>query len=267
MTAIALACTAPSSARAQEPPASERVQTAPDARTQGSGVAVVAIGAPLAAGAAWPLAQSVYASAALRPAAVDEAHARVLAGEAPPPNAPRELRDLAETRAALRGDDAPSRAILGSIANTFHLRGIVAVEMSADAKPIAHVFLADTGAFDAARYEPDRDASDASNAPRWSGAVASLERSFAASGPIQGIHAPALATTPVPGAGTAGSPAATTRQTGATKGEERGAHHPFYTSPWFWGAVGAAAFGGAAVYFATRDNGPDTIHLQMQVPK
>jgi len=31
--------------------------------------------------------------------------------------------------------------------------------------------------------------------------------------------------------------------------------------------VGAAVFGGAAVYFATRDNSNDTIHLELQVPK
>ena len=42
---------------------------------------------------------------------------------------------------------------------------------------------------------------------------------------------------------------------------------PFYVSPWFWGAVGAAVFGGVAVYFATRDNTTGAIHLEMQVPK
>jgi hypothetical protein len=31
--------------------------------------------------------------------------------------------------------------------------------------------------------------------------------------------------------------------------------------------VGAAAFGGVAVYFATRDTQTDTIHLELQVPK
>jgi len=40
----------------------------------------------------------------------------------------------------------------------------------------------------------------------------------------------------------------------------------FYESGWFWGALGAAAFAGGAVYFATRDNGPVPIHLEMQVP-
>jgi hypothetical protein len=42
---------------------------------------------------------------------------------------------------------------------------------------------------------------------------------------------------------------------------------PFYLSPWFWGAVGAAAFGAGAIYFATRDNGSSSIQLQVQVPK
>ena len=81
----------------------------------------------------------------------------------------------------------------------------------------------------------------------WSGTVASLDRAYGIGGPE---HGPALATSEVPPP----PPPATES-------------HPFYTSPWFWGAVGAAAFGGVAVYFATRDNSTDTIHLELQVPK
>jgi hypothetical protein len=42
---------------------------------------------------------------------------------------------------------------------------------------------------------------------------------------------------------------------------------PFYKSTWFWGAVGAAALIGGAIYFASSPDTVDNkIHLQMQVP-
>ncbi len=41
---------------------------------------------------------------------------------------------------------------------------------------------------------------------------------------------------------------------------------PFYQSTWFWGAIGAMAFAGGALYLVSRDNGSQTIHLEMQVP-
>ena len=42
---------------------------------------------------------------------------------------------------------------------------------------------------------------------------------------------------------------------------------PFYTSPWFWGAVAVAAFAGAAFYFVSRGSSDPTISLEVQVPK
>jgi hypothetical protein len=66
----------------------------------------------------------------------------------------------------------------------------------------------------------------------------------------EGATAPALAFSPLP-----------------PEAPKKEGSHPFYTSPWFWGAVGAAVFGGTAVYFATRDNSSSTIHLELQVPK
>ena len=259
------------------------------------GLAVLAM--PGAGAAAWTLAQSIYATDALRPIALDEAHARVLAGEPAPAGASRDLVDLAETRAAVHGDDAPSRALLASIANTFHLRGIVVVEMVSASHPSARVFVmgngdhdAEAGLFDAARYEPDaalspsapptaidsgaRDAgtsptpaasSTATPAPlaaerplRWTGATTSLARTFAAPASTAAsprsapIAAPSLATSSVPDA---------PHETASTGGT------PFFKSPWFWGAVGAAAFGTTAIYFATRDNSSSAIHLELQAPK
>jgi hypothetical protein len=195
----------------------------------------------------------VYANDALRPSSLDEAHARVLAGDPPPPNAPRDLTDLAETRAAIHGDDAPSRAILTSLANSFHVRGIVWVEMDAQGspgtRPTARVFVAESGTFDAARYVPDSSAT-VDSTPAWSGAVASLARAFREPG-APPAAAPPLATSGMP-------PARRAPDEGSSV---------FYKSPWFWGAIGAAAFSAGVIYFATRDNSSSTIHLEMQPPR
>jgi hypothetical protein len=229
-----------------------------------SGLAVVAIDAT--SDLAWPLAQEIYRRPAIRPAALDEARARVLAGEAPTADASQSLRDLAETRAAIRGNDAPSRQLLASIANTLHVRALVVVSVEeADASvraPIARVFMADTGAFDAARYAPD-DA-PGSAVPVWSGAGQSLERMYSAPAVTPLGSAGAVG----PARATIGAPAAVNTSASATnKAGGEGSSKPFYVSPWFWGAIGAAALGGVVVFAATRDNNPDTIHLQMQVPK
>jgi len=102
----------------------------------------------------------------------------------------------------------------------------------------ARVFVSFTHSFDAARYAPD-----ASSSP-WAATVDSLHRTYATTA----APAAALAVVPAPK-------------------PDKHEPVPFYKSPWFWGALGAAAFGAGAVYFATRDNSPDTIHLEVQVPK
>jgi hypothetical protein len=52
-----------------------------------------------------------------------------------------------------------------------------------------------------------------------------------------------------------------------TQNPEKSESKPFYLSGWFWGAVAGAALVGGAIYFASRDTGDDTIHLQMRVPR
>jgi hypothetical protein len=202
--------------------------------------------------AAWPLAQSVYATAALRPGSVDEAHARVLCGEPAPPSSPGDLRDLADTVAAVHGEDAASRAILADVARKLGVRALAVVHVEAG-KPVARVFVAETQAFDAASYAPDPPVGATST---WSATTASLTRSF---GGAATVPAPVTPEPPM-----AAPPLATHEEPAVTNTPPK--PKAFYESGWFWGALGAAAFAGGAVYFATRDNGASTIHLDMQVP-
>jgi hypothetical protein len=124
--------------------------------------------------------------------------------------------------------------------------------------PEARVFLADTGAFDAAHYSAL--ASDGGEVD-WAPAVASIERTYGAM-----AVAPSPTMTPAPTLATHG--VAPPKDKDIKENKEKDApSRPFYASPWFWGAIGAAALGGTALYFATRDNSPSTIHLQLQVPK
>jgi hypothetical protein len=205
-----------------------------------SGLAVVAT--PGAIDAAWPLAREIYATPSLRPYYVDEVHARVLCGEPPPSGAPAELRDLSDAVAGVHGEDGASRALLRDIAARLNVRALVVVRGSD--KPMARVFLAEGAVFDAATYTPDEG-----SAVTWVAAARSLERVYGSAAPGQGPVAPVLATHAEPAID-----------------NEPPKPKAFYESGWFWGALGAAAFAGGAVFFATRDNSPSTIHLQMQVP-
>jgi len=224
--------------------------TAPPAAAAANGIAVVAMAG--ATDATWPLAQRVYATASLRPGAVDEAHARVLCGEPAPPGSPGDLHDLADTVAAVRGEDAASRAILADMTRKLNVRALVVVHVDAG-KPLARVFVAETQAFDAASYAPDTAAGATTT---WSATTASLTRSFGGS---TVAPAPVAAEPPM-----AAPPLATHEEPAVTNTPPK--PKAFYESGWFWGALGAAAFAGGAVYFATRDNGASTIHLDMQVP-
>ncbi len=221
------------------------------------GLAVVAEGdtGPFAAS----LARAVYGDPGLLPPTLDDGRARALAGGYVAPDAPDAIRDLAETRAALHGDDAPTRRLLGALATSLHLKALVVVEGRAHELPSARVFLAGSGAFDATVYQPDPSAvvtwGSGASVVTWAGAVSALHGSFA------DAVAPATNLAPAPVAALAPTPA-------AVPGEKTpGSSRPFYASPWFWGALGAAAFAGAAFYFATRDSSAPNIQLQVQVPR
>jgi len=230
--------------RAQDaaPPAVTATAALPVPTAAPPGLAVVALGG--ATDAAWPLAQAVYGTPALRPWGLDEARARVLCGEPAATGAPLDLRDLSESLAAVKGEDAPSRMLLGEIARRLNARALLVVRVEAG-HPSARVFLPEAGNFDAASYSPD-----AGPTISWAATARSLARTFGGDASVPGgPPAPALATHEEPVVAT--SPPKS---------------KAFYESGWFWGAVGAAAFASGAIFFATRDNGDTTIHLQMQVP-
>jgi hypothetical protein len=222
------------------------------------GLAVIAEGSAMSS--AWALAHAVYGDPTLRPPTLEEDQARALVGEHVASESSRRLRDLAETRAALQGEDAPSRSLLSALAASLHVKGLVVVEMPDGGKPIAHVFVTSTRAFDAVVYEPDPSAvvtwGTELPAANWTGALTALHRGFADPTMIlPAIHpaSPALAlqhaTLPIE----------------AEKGGGTG--KPFYTSPWFWGALAVAAFAGAAFYFVSLGSSDPTIQLQVPVPK
>jgi hypothetical protein len=264
-------------ARAEPPVASSSL---PD-RAAGQGVAVLALGGN-AHDEAFALARAVYASR-LRPTSLDEVRARVLAGDPPPANASRELRELAEIRAGLIGDDAATRRLLAGIAQQIGAEALLVVKVEArteapvvapeavgvaegapdagrtdPAAPgnsvaapavVARLFLAGASELDAARYAPDPGPQGPRSPTAWKSTVTSLEGRFPA-GSRAVARGPAAATRPAP-----------------PVRPENGKSSPFYASGWFWGAVGGAALLGAVFLMATRDTGSDSIHLQMQVPR
>ncbi len=221
----------------------------------GRGVAVLAVDG--ATDAAWRLAARVYRGP-LRPTSLDEVHARALVGDAPASGASgaRDVQDLAETRAAIHGEDAPSRRLLASLAAQLGVEAVVVVQKDASSgTATARVFLASNGAFDAARYAEDNGS--------WEPTATSLERT---------LRVDSRADTQ-PGAKTTDAPVGPTSASSNTppNGEPRPADgsKAFYKSVWFWGALGAAVFAGGAIFLATRDNGDGSgpMHVQVKVPR
>ena len=195
---------------------------------------VVVVATDGATDAAWPLARAVYADEILRPRDIDDAKARVLAGEA----GGAQLSELAELRAGVKGDDAASRQVLAALADK--LRVIAVIVVSAGDPPSARLYDAETKAFDAARYAPEKG--------EWTGAVKSLERWYLPSPPPLGTAVPKEPEPAKP----------------QDKPKEKS--KSFYESPWFWAAIGAALLIGGGVLIATNVQTGDTIHMQVRLP-
>jgi hypothetical protein len=246
------------------------------------GIAVLASGATR--DEAFGLARAVYASS-LRPRALDELRARILGGDPAPAGGTKEIRELAELRGSIIGEDAASRRLLQSIASQLGVEALLVVsrapartesEVQGDAgipleagpavsleagAPLsmeagAPVASPTTGApviarlflADAGDFDAARYEADPPPAGGWLATVTSLARRF----PPPPTSAPAAVQlrTPPPKLPSEGHDA-----------------KPFYMSPWLWGALGAAALIGGFFYFSAQDTGDDPIHVQMRVPR
>jgi hypothetical protein len=218
-----------------------RVARADDGAPKKSGIAVLATDG--ATDATWPLARAIYASTYLRPENVDDAHARILAGEKRATEQPS-IVELEELRAGVKGDDAASRQVLSALSDKLGVASVLVV--FAGTPPTARLFDASTHTFDAATYSPDQNSSP----PSWDGTIRSLERPFLPPPPL----VTQTATT---------TPDANARPAPPKHDEKSKA---FYESPWFWAAIGAVLLIGGGVLIATNVQTGDTIHLQLKLP-
>jgi hypothetical protein len=187
---------------------------------QRKGVAVVGVGES-PSDAAWPVALAIYGDSALRPKLSDPA-ARALAGETDA-NAPADAKELAQLRAQVKGDDPASRVLLAEIARRASVRAVVLVFPATDPDAIeVRVYDAADDAVSSTRHRREKGS--------WSPLATVLNAKYATKPVVP-------ATSPVP----------------PKKDEPKGG--TFLSSPWFWGALGAAAAAGLTAYLLSRDNG------------
>lgn len=205
-----------------------------------------------AARAARALAREVYADPALRPT-IDEVTARALTG-APAAEGSARAAEIAEIRrAAARAEaDAAARRLLASLGADAGAALVVAVRLEGG-RPVAKVLRVAT-----ATYAPvelgatlHRDEREGPESVRyaWPGAAASLRAALASpSASRPPPHRPAAGAAP-------------------TSSQPADRSPPFYRSPWFWGALGAAAAVGGAAFAISQasDDGGPTVLLRGRI--
>jgi hypothetical protein len=216
---------APCGSFASEPAA------APSRIDLAGGIAVIALGKD-SADDAWDLATRVYLDPLLRPASLQEPTARVLAGEQPAPRSSPALTELASVRSSLNATRDPANLrLLDSVADGLHVSAVLLVVQAAPGRPRAKLRLAHARDF----IEPDLwKQPDSAQHPSWQPAIGWL-------------HAHAMAS----------------RRAQAQPPGPQSSN--LLTSPWFWGALGAAATAAIVVYAVGRDDSPSSIHLQGRV--
>jgi hypothetical protein len=238
--------------------------TLPHAQPHGTVVVAASEGA---AAAAWALAYEVYRDPGLRPS-IDDATARVLAGNPAPEGAPSRLAELSELRLSIvrswpatapgpadagpapgAASDLVTRRLLASLGTELGAELVVVVVMDGT-HPVARTMRPTTATFEGVELGPTVEiAQDGSKAFRWPGAVLTLR------GIVPSTVAPAPAPPLAPKAAEAApAPSIPTEP------------RPFYKSPWFWGSVGGAAAIGLSVFLISRATSSSSdVHLTGKV--
>jgi hypothetical protein len=215
------------------------------------GALVVALGTNATA-ATKALARDVYRDERLQPN-VDEATARVLAGEPVAADAAPSLQSLARVRESLpAGPDDLGAKLIAAIGQERRAEIVVAVSMTAD-RPTARVIRVVSAKYESVILEGtiERGEGDVVRYS-WPGATTILHRLF--------IAAPA-AQPPQPHGPIAPRKVESAPPLPADKGSS------WYKSPWFWGPLGAVVATGAAILIAsqvTKDD-VDTVRLRGRV--
>ncbi|MCU0684203.1 MAG: hypothetical protein MUF34_18505 [Polyangiaceae bacterium] len=210
-------------------PAAPGAASGVKAAAEGQGVVVVASGDSI--DLTWALASVVYRDSVLRPKGLRDEEARVLGGEAPGASAPASLRETSELRASLRGDDAPSRSVLATIAQRTNAALVLVVFAPPGGGVSARPFDPKAGRFEAWSLVPD---SLGPPAPSWASAPGELRRRY------------------VP-------PAASTKLAARPPAKAPPAEKPrhWWSSPWLWGALGVAAVAAGVVVLTTSGSNDD----------
>jgi hypothetical protein len=219
-------------------------------------VVVIAVGGTT--GEARTVAREIYRDPALRPPLAD-AEARVLIGEALPKGASTALAELSSLRARARAStDAADRAILAEIARRTRARAIALVLVTGDGAT------GDGATGDGATGEPATDAAidDGAEVRLYDAADDRLEatRHRAEQGGWSSLldRARARFSTTAPTTTPATAPVNTPTPSDAKKGGT------FLSSPWFWGALGAAAAAAVAAWAISRDNAPSSSGVRIE---
>ncbi|MFO0665494.1 MAG: hypothetical protein U0174_16175 [Polyangiaceae bacterium] len=191
-----------------------------------TGVAVVSLGN--SSEEAWPLARAVYGRPKLRPAHLSEAEVRILAGDPVEKDASPPLQQLAADRANLGGD--PSTTALVSLGSSLHVSALYLV-VSVPSKVAGVKAKARARLF---------SVSSRSFVGDWKTPTSIFGKADA-------------------------DPWADAAKTAELSLSEKTDAKPFYASPWFWGALGAAAALGTTAIVIASAKTTDTLSLRGEV--